>query len=90
MPNPPSDGGAQAIHNTTRGYLDNNIDVNVIAINPSRNFIDVKTSIVIKEKKIKVKFSKKNYNPIMMEWVDTLDEIKIPWWNDKTLIFEFE
>jgi len=56
----------------------------------SRNFIDVKTSIVIKEKKIKVKFSKKNYNPIMMEWVDTLDEIKIPWWNDKTLIFEFE
>jgi hypothetical protein len=41
MPNPPSDGGAQAIHNTTRGLLENNIDVNVIAINPSRNYINV-------------------------------------------------
>lgn len=41
MPNPPSDGGAQAIHNTTRGLLENNIDVNVIAINPSRNYIDL-------------------------------------------------
>lgn len=41
MPNPPSDGGAQAIHNTTRGLLENNMDVNVIAINPSRNYIDV-------------------------------------------------
>jgi glycosyltransferase involved in cell wall biosynthesis len=41
MPFPPSDGGAQAIHNTTRGLLDNNIDVTVMAINPSRNYVSV-------------------------------------------------
>jgi len=41
MPYPPSDGGAQAIHNTTIGLLKNNLDVNVLAINPSRNYVDV-------------------------------------------------
>jgi polysaccharide biosynthesis protein PslH len=41
MPYPPSDGGAQAIHTTTIGLLKNKIDVNVLAINPSRNYIDV-------------------------------------------------
>lgn len=41
MPCPPSDGGAQAIHNTTIGLLKNKIEVNVLAINPSRNYIDV-------------------------------------------------
>ena len=42
MPNPPSDGGAQAIHNTTRGLLENDIETNIISVNPSRNFIDLK------------------------------------------------
>lgn len=41
MPYPPTDGGAQAIHNTTRGLLENNVDVHVFSINPSRNYVDV-------------------------------------------------
>ncbi len=41
MPYPPCDGGAQAIHNTTLGLLKNQIDVNVLSINPSRNYVDV-------------------------------------------------
>lgn len=41
MPNPPSDGGAQAIHNTTLGLLEKGIDVKVLAVNPTRNFVDV-------------------------------------------------
>lgn len=41
MPNPPSDGGAQAIHNTTLGFLKIGVDIDVLAINPSRNFVDV-------------------------------------------------
>ena len=40
MPNPPSDGGAQAIHNTTLGFLKNGIDLKVLSMNPSRNQID--------------------------------------------------
>jgi polysaccharide biosynthesis protein PslH len=43
MPNPPSDGGAQAIHNTTLGLLKNHIHVDVLSINPSRNYIDIST-----------------------------------------------
>lgn len=56
----------------------------------SRNFIDNKTNIEIKENSVKIKFSKKNYNPVIMDWINSLDEIKIPWWENKTLIFEFE
>ncbi len=56
----------------------------------SRNFIDVKTNIKIKDDKIVVKLGLKNYNPVIMEWVNSLNEIKIPWWNDRTLAFDFE
>lgn len=41
MPNPPRDGGAQVMHFTTLGLLANNVEVKTLAINPTRNFIDV-------------------------------------------------
>lgn len=41
MPNPPSDGGAQAIHNTTLGFLKSGIDLKVLSMNPTRNQIDI-------------------------------------------------
>lgn len=40
MPFPPSDGGAQVMHFTTKGLIANKIDVKVFAINPTRIFID--------------------------------------------------
>jgi glycosyltransferase involved in cell wall biosynthesis len=43
MPFPPSDGGAQLMHFTTKALLANNIDVKTLAINPTRNFINVET-----------------------------------------------
>lgn len=43
MPVPPSDGGAQVMHFTTKGLLINNVDIKTLAINPTRIFIDIKT-----------------------------------------------
>jgi transposase len=56
----------------------------------SRNFIDVNTHIEIHADEIKVRFAKKAYNPILMDWLDSLDEVNIPWWQNRKLIFEFE
>ncbi|MFQ5965959.1 MAG: transposase [Candidatus Scalinduaceae bacterium] len=56
----------------------------------SRNFIDIKTNISIKGDIIKVKLGLKNYNPVIMEWVNSLEEIKIPWWENRTMVFDFE
>ena len=41
MPYPPLDGGAQVMHYTTKGLLNKNTDLTVLAINPTRNFIDL-------------------------------------------------
>lgn len=43
MPFPAIDGGAQLMHFTTKGLLNNNVSVKVLAINPTRNYIDVNT-----------------------------------------------
>jgi glycosyltransferase involved in cell wall biosynthesis len=43
MPFPPLDGGAQVMHYTTRGLMASHIEVKVLAINPTRNLIDVGT-----------------------------------------------
>lgn len=41
MPNPPMDGGAQLMHFTTMGLLENGINVKTLAINPTRNLISL-------------------------------------------------
>ena len=41
MPFPASDGGAQVMHFTTQSLLNNGIKVKVVAINPSRNYIEL-------------------------------------------------
>ena len=56
----------------------------------SRNFIDMKAKICLDEKSVKIIFERKSYNPVLMDWVSGLPELKIPWWNDKKLIYEFE
>lgn len=40
MPFPPNDGGSIAIYNTTIGLIENEVPVNLIAINPSRDSVD--------------------------------------------------
>jgi len=55
----------------------------------SRNFIDIKAGIEIEKSKIKVKLSEKNYNPVLMDWLNSLNEIKVPWWGNRLLEFVF-
>ena len=56
----------------------------------SRNFIEVVTKVFIDEDSIRVKFGKKSYNPVIMEWVNSLEKMKISWWSNRTLEFYFE
>jgi glycosyltransferase involved in cell wall biosynthesis len=43
MPFPSTDGGAQLMLFIAKGLLENNVEVKTLAINPTRNFIDLKT-----------------------------------------------
>lgn len=40
MPYPPKDGGCQSMHYTASGLMKNGVDVSILAMNPSRNFIN--------------------------------------------------
>lgn len=40
MPFPPNDGGSIAIYNTTIGFIENNVPVHMIAVNPAREQVD--------------------------------------------------
>ena len=55
----------------------------------ARNIIDNKADIMINEDKVTVTFANRTYNPVIREWVDSLNDIKIPWWNDRKLNFKF-
>lgn len=55
----------------------------------SRNFIDIKSDIKIEKEKIKIRLSEKNYNPMIMNWVESLPTMKIPWWENREIEFSF-
>ena len=55
----------------------------------ARNIIDTKANIMIEDDQIVVKFANRTYNPVIREWVDSLNELRIPWWNDRKLVFKF-
>jgi len=55
MPNPPIDGGAQVIHNTTLGLLNLKIKTDVLSVNPTRNLIN--TEILLDDYKAKTNFT---------------------------------
>jgi hypothetical protein len=56
----------------------------------SKKFIDIKTYVTVNENSVIVKFSKKPEMPLLMDWINSLGEILIPWWNNRILTFEFE
>ena len=41
VPYPPKDGGAIAMHTLTQGFIDNNIDIKVLAINTPKHFVQI-------------------------------------------------
>jgi hypothetical protein len=55
-----------------------------------RNIIDVAAKIYIESETIKVIFGKKAFNPLIMDWLSSLPEIKVPWMEDRVIQYGFE
>jgi hypothetical protein len=55
-----------------------------------RNLVEGEAKITITTDKVTVKFGKKSFNPMIMSWVGSLQEIKVPWMNNRTLEYSFE
>jgi len=56
----------------------------------SRNFIEVDSRINVYDDTIEVFIGKKCFNPVIMDWVNSLVDIRVSWWGNKLLKFTFE
>lgn len=55
-----------------------------------RNIVDGAAKIYFEPDTIRVVFGKKAFNPLIMDWIDSLDELKIPWMDNRFLKYDFE
>jgi transposase len=55
----------------------------------SRKFVNIDTQINITEHEFIIQYKKNTYNPMIKDWVTKLDETKIPWLENRKLVFEF-
>ena len=54
-----------------------------------RNFVECRAGIHIDEIYVTVKFEKKSYNPLIMEWVKNRQNMLVPWMGNRKLRFKF-
>lgn len=55
-----------------------------------RSFIEGDAKITITSDTVQVKFGKKSFNPMIMDFVDSLPKIIVPWMNNRTIEYSFE
>lgn len=55
-----------------------------------RNFVQGRANIFIKQNKVVVKFGKKAFNPMIMDWLSSLPRFKVPWMDNRYLEYSFE
>lgn len=55
-----------------------------------RNIVEGAAKVYIKEGTVKVVFGKKAFNPLIMDWIGTQPEYRIPWMQNKVLQYDFE
>jgi transposase len=55
-----------------------------------RNIVEGAAKIYIGSDTIKVVFGKKAFNPLIMDWISSLPELKVPWMDNKFLQYDFE
>jgi len=55
-----------------------------------RNFVEGGAKIYITDEKVKVHFSKKAFNPVIMDWVYSLPELRVPLMGNRILEYSFE
>jgi len=55
-----------------------------------RNIVEGAAKIYFSSDTIKVVFGKKAFNPLIMDWISSLPELKVPWMDNKSLQYDFE
>jgi len=55
-----------------------------------RNIVEGAAKIYIRSNTVDVIFGKKAFNPLIMDWIGSLPEIKVPWMDNKFLRYDFE
>jgi transposase len=55
-----------------------------------RNIVEGAAKIYIRSNTVNVVFGKKAFNPLIMDWISSLPEIKVPWMDNKLLQYDFE
>lgn len=55
-----------------------------------RNLVEGEAKIAITPEKIEVRFGKKSFNPMIMDWVDSLPALRVPWMNNRIITYSFE
>jgi len=55
-----------------------------------RNIVEGAAKIYIGSDTVKVVFGKKAFNPLIMDWINSLPKLEIPWMDNKLLQYDFE
>lgn len=55
-----------------------------------RNIVEGSAKIYIRSNTVNVIFGKKAFNPLIMDWISSLPELKVPWMDNKSLQYDFE
>ena len=55
-----------------------------------RSLVEGNAKIAITPNKVEVRFGKKAFNPMIMDWISSLPDIKVPWMNNKIIEYSFE
>lgn len=55
-----------------------------------RNIIQAGAQIRVNPDEVHVKYDKKAFNPMIMEWVDSLPEIYVPWLGNRAISYSFD
>jgi transposase len=55
-----------------------------------RNIVQGAAKVHIRSDAVKIIFGKKAFNPLIMDWINSLPELRVPWMDDKILRYDFE
>jgi len=55
-----------------------------------RNIVEGAARIRIDSNTVKIIFGKKAFNPLIMDWISRLPELKVPWMDHRVLQYDFE
>ena len=55
-----------------------------------RNIVGGDAKIYFAPDTVKVVFGKKSFNPLIMDWINSLGKLKIPWMDNRFLLYDFE